>query len=72
MTSGVNILATIALLVVVLGISRIVGPRSGKYRITDGSIEFVMFGRFRVWRYPFEDITDIRFTSLLGSFFPLR
>jgi hypothetical protein len=67
--TSVYILAAIALFVIVLGTGQIVGPRSGKYRITGDSIEFVMFGSFRVWRCPFEDITDIRFTSFLGSFF---
>jgi hypothetical protein len=36
------------------------GPRCWKYRLTNDSIEFVMFGRFCVWRYSFEDITDIK------------
>ena len=63
MTLVVNILAGLVLVIVVLGASQIAGPRCGKYRITDDSIEFVMFGHLRVWRCSFENISDIRLVS---------
>ena len=68
MTLVVNILAGLALVIVVLGASQIAGPRCGKYRITDDSIEFVMFGHLRVWRSGFEDISDVRVVSLAKLF----
>jgi hypothetical protein len=58
------ILAGLILLFVVVGGSQIIGPRCGKYLITDNSIEFVLFGRLRVWTAAFSDITDIRSVSL--------
>ncbi len=54
------VLAGLALAVFVVGGSQFLGPRCGKYRITDDSLEFVMFGRFRVWRSSFKDVADIR------------
>ena len=60
MTPASNIFFGLALAVIVLGVAQILGPRCWKYRLTNDSIEFVMFGRFRVWRSSFEDITDIK------------
>src|SRR5271166_6625394 len=58
-----SVLAGLALTVIVLGGSQLVGPRCGKYRITNDSIEFVLFGKLRVWRSFFEDIREIRLVS---------
>jgi hypothetical protein len=68
MTPASNIFLGLALAVIVLGASQILGPRCWKYRLTNDSIEFVMFGRFRVWRTSFEDITDIRPVSFVRLF----
>lgn len=68
MTMAGNILAGLALLAIVFGASQIAGPYCGKYRVTDDSIEFVMFGNLRVWRSSFEDISDIRLISFTRSF----
>lgn len=53
------ILSGLVLLVVVLGGHQLIGPRIGKYRITDTSIH-ILFGNLTVWRSSFEDILDIR------------
>jgi len=68
MTLAGNILAGLVLVTFVLGVSQIVGPHCGKYRITNDSIEFVMFGRLRVWRSSFKDITAIRLISFARLF----
>jgi|GEM_PF-4383785 hypothetical protein len=68
MTMVGNILAGFALIIIVFGASQIVGPYCVKYRITDDSIEFVMFRNLRVWRISFEDIADIRLVSFARSF----
>jgi hypothetical protein len=66
-TAG-NILAGFALVAIVLSASQILGPRCGKYRISDDSIEFMMFGKLRVWRCSFEEISEIRPISFARSF----
>ena len=58
----------LALAVIVLGAAQILGPRCWKYRLTNDSIEFVMFGRFRVWTASFEDITDIKSVHFVRLF----
>ena len=68
MTCAGNILAVLALLGIVFGFSQIAGPYCGKYRVTDNSLEFVMFGNLRVWRTPFEDVSDIQLISFARSF----
>jgi len=68
MTMIGNILAGLALLLIVFGASQIAGPHCGKYRITDDAIEFVTFGNLRIWRASFEDISDIRPVSFAQSF----
>jgi hypothetical protein len=65
------LLAGLALMVIVLGASQIGGPRCCKYWITDNSIEFVCFGKLRVWRCAFEDISDIRLFSSARALFLL-
>jgi hypothetical protein len=62
------ILAGLVLVVIVLGASQILGPRCGKYRVIDDSIELVMFGKLRVWRCSFEDISEIQLISFARSF----
>jgi hypothetical protein len=68
MTMVGNILAALALVTIVLGFSQIVGPRCGKYLITDDTIEFVICGNLRVWRSSFEDISDIQLVSFARAF----
>jgi hypothetical protein len=61
--AGQIILAVLALLIIVLGGSQLAGPHLGKYTITDDSIEFKVFGNFRVWKISFDDISDIQLIS---------
>jgi hypothetical protein len=61
--AGQIILAVLALLIIVLGGSQLAGPHLGKYTITDNSIEYTMFGNFRVWKSSFDDISDIQIIS---------
>jgi len=61
--AGQITLATLALMVIVLGGSQLAGPRLGKYRITDNSVEFVMFRTVPVWKSFFDDISDVRIIS---------
>jgi hypothetical protein len=68
MTFTGNMFLGLALAVVVLGAGQILGPRCWKYRLATDSIEFVMFGRFRVWSSPFKDITDIKSVSFVRLF----
>jgi hypothetical protein len=68
MTPTSTIFLGLALAVVVLGAAQILGPRCWNYRLTNDSIEFVMFGRFRVWRSSFKDITDIKPVSFVRLF----
>ncbi len=68
MTPGSNIFLGLALTVIILGAAQILGPRCWKYKLTNDSIEFVMFGRFRVWRASFEDITDIKSVHFVRLF----
>jgi hypothetical protein len=63
-----EILAGLVLVFVVVGGSQIIGPRCGKYLITDSSVEFVLFGRLRVWAAAFSDITDVRPVSPFEMF----
>ena len=63
------IAAAFALSVIVLGASQILGPRFGKYRVADDSIEFVMFGKLRIWKTAFEDIGDIQVISFVRALF---
>ena len=67
MTTAAYIVSGLALIVVVFGGSQLAGPYFGKYKITDSSIEFVMFGKLRVWRSSFEDITEIQLVSFARS-----
>lgn len=60
MTIVAIFIAGLVLATVVLGTSQFLGPRCGKYRLSDDAIEFVMFGTLRVWRSSFLDISDIR------------
>jgi hypothetical protein len=60
---GPIILAVLVLLVIVLGGQQLVGPRIGKYRITDTSIQFILFGNWPVWNSSFDDILDIQSIS---------
>ena len=64
MTMAGQILAALAaLLVIFLGGGQLVGPHLGKYRITDNSIEYTLFGRIHVWKSSFDDISDIQIIS---------
>jgi hypothetical protein len=60
---GPIILAVLVFLVIVLGGQQLVGPRIGKYRITDTSIQFILFGNLPVWKSSFDDILDIQSIS---------
>lgn len=68
MTPGSNFFLGLTLVVIILGAAQVLGPRCWKYRLTDDSIEFVMFGRFRVWRSSFKDITDIKHVPFIRLF----
>jgi hypothetical protein len=68
MTSASDIFLGLAPAVIILGAAQILGPRCWKYRLTNDSIEFVMFGKFRVWKSSFEDITDIKPVSFVRLF----
>jgi hypothetical protein len=61
--AGPIILAIPVLLAIVLGGQQLVGPRIGKYRITDTSIQFILFGNLPVWTSSFDDILEIRSIS---------
>jgi hypothetical protein len=67
MTTAAYIVSGFALIVIVFGGSQLMGPHFGKYAITDNSIEFIMFGKFPVWRANFEDITEIQPISFARS-----
>ncbi len=68
MTMIAIVIAGLVLVTIVLGASQFLGPRCGKYRLSDDAIEFVMFGKLRVWRSYFADISDIRPVSF-GTLF---
>jgi hypothetical protein len=67
MTQAGIIFAGLVSVVVVLGAGQILGPRCWKYRLTDDSIECVMFG-MRVWRSSFKDVADIGPISFVRLF----
>jgi hypothetical protein len=68
MTSTGSIFLWLALAVGVLGAGQFLGPHLWKYRLTNESIEFVMFGKFSVWSSSFKDIADIRQVSFVRLF----
>jgi hypothetical protein len=68
MTPGSNIFLGLTLAVIILVAAQVLGPRCWKYRFANDSIEFMMFGRFRVWRSSFKDITDIKHVSFIRLF----
>jgi hypothetical protein len=61
--AGQILVALAALLVILLGGGQLAGPHIGKYGITDNSIEYTMFGHFRVWKSSFDDISDVQIIS---------
>jgi hypothetical protein len=68
MTVIAIVIAGLVLATIVFGTSQFLGPRCGKYRLSDDAIEFVMFGALRVWRSSFTDISDIRPISFCTLF----
>lgn len=68
MTPESNVFLGLVLAIIILGAAQILAPRCWKYRLTNDSVEFVMFGRFRVWRSSFKDITDIKRVSFVRLF----
>ena len=68
MTPGSNFFLGLTSAVIILGAAQVLGPRCCKYRLTNDSIEFVMFGRFRIWRSSFKDITDIKHVPFIRLF----
>jgi hypothetical protein len=63
MATLISVLGGLALIAVVLGGSQFLGPHGAKYTITENSIELNIFGKFRVWRTSFQDISDIQIIS---------
>ena len=56
----IPILAMIALVVLVISFFQFLGEYVYDYRLSDTSVEFIIFRQIKVWNVPFEEITDIR------------
>jgi hypothetical protein len=68
---GVNLLSLTTLIAVPLVLAGVIAVAGSffmghfitKYKITENSIEVIIFQKFRVWKIPFQNICDVRIVS---------
>ena len=63
------LLAGFGVVMTTLGLAQLLGPRCGRYSVTNDAVELIVFGRFRVWKAFFDEISDIEVVSLARAMF---
>jgi hypothetical protein len=61
----IGIFLILAAIVIIIS-SFFLGPYISEYKLSEHSIEFVIFGKIRVWKISYHDISDVYPTSLIS------